>query len=77
MRCDVCGNSYDKSFQVTAADGKTMTFDAFECAIQALAPICPHCQTRIVGHGVEADGQIFCCAHCARAMGENDLRDRA
>jgi hypothetical protein len=33
--------------------GRTMTFDSFECAIQALAPTCPHCGNRIIGHGVE------------------------
>ena len=51
-RCDQCGNDYDKSFEVTMA-GRTMTFDSFECAIQALAPTCPHCGNRIIGHGVE------------------------
>jgi hypothetical protein len=76
MRCDVCGNDYDKSFQVVAA-GRTMTFDAFECAIQALAPRCAHCECRIVGHGLEADGKMYCCAHCARAVGEDHLKDRA
>jgi hypothetical protein len=34
--CDVCGNDYDKAFQVTQSD-KTMTFDSFECAIHAMA----------------------------------------
>jgi hypothetical protein len=76
MRCDVCGNDYDKSFQITAG-GRTMTFDAFECAIHALAPVCAHCQCRVVGHGVEADGRIYCCAHCARDSGEQSLKDRA
>jgi len=76
MRCDHCGNDYDKSFQLIAA-GKTMTFDSFECAIQMVAPSCAHCQCRIVGHGVEADGAIFCCAHCARQSGETGLVDRA
>ena len=76
MRCDHCGNDYDKSFQLIAA-GKTMTFDSFECAIQMVAPTCAHCQCRIVGHGVEADGAIFCCAHCARQSGETGLVDRA
>jgi hypothetical protein len=52
------------------------TFDSFECAIHALAPVCPHCNCRIVGHGVEADGQIFCCVHCARAAGKTQLKDR-
>ena len=26
---------------------------------------------------VEADGQMYCCAHCARTLGRRDLRDRA
>ena len=76
MRCDVCGNDYDKAFQVTAL-GRTMTFDAFECAIQAMAPRCGHCACVVVGHGVEADGVVYCCAHCARAEGEKALKDRA
>ena len=59
-RCEQCGNDYDKAFQVMRA-GKTMTFDSFECAIQALAPTCPHCGCRIIGHGVEHNGTIFCC----------------
>jgi hypothetical protein len=29
-RCEVCGNDYDKSFQVL--DGTTHVFDCFECA---------------------------------------------
>jgi hypothetical protein len=56
--CDVCGNDYDKAFQVTSA-GRTMTFDSFECAIQAMAPSCAHCGCKIVGHGVEAAGRMF------------------
>jgi hypothetical protein len=76
MRCDVCGNDYDKSFQITGA-GRTMTFDSFECAIEAMAPRCAHCQCRIIGHGVESDAAIFCCASCARQMGEQALADRA
>jgi hypothetical protein len=34
--CEQCGNDYDKSFAVTMG-GRTMIFDSFECAIQALA----------------------------------------
>ena len=74
--CDVCGNDYDKSFQVSKS-GKTMTFDSFECAIQALAPRCEHCGCRVIGHGVEASGKIFCCAHCAKHTGVKGLSDRA
>jgi len=74
--CETCGNNYDKLFEVLWA-GKTHVFDSFECAIHALAPQCSHCGTRIVGHGVEADDRIFCCAHCARSQGEKSLKDRA
>jgi hypothetical protein len=74
--CETCGNDYDKAFQVTL-NGSTHTFDSFECAIQALAPTCPHCGTHVVGHGVENDGTIFCCAHCAKQEGVTQLRDRA
>jgi hypothetical protein len=41
-----------------------------------VAPECEHCGCKIVGHGVEAGGKIFCCAHCARESGESKLRDR-
>ena len=75
-RCEVCGNDYDKSFEVSMR-GRTYTFDSFECAIHALAPTCAHCQCRIVGHGVEAGNSIYCCANCAKQMGAQDLRDRA
>ena len=66
--CDVCGNDYDKAFQVTQS-GKTMTFDSFECAIHAMAPRCAHCQCAVIGHGVEAGGKFYCCAHCAKHSG--------
>jgi hypothetical protein len=75
-RCDVCGNDYDKAFQVRVA-GETHTFDAFECAIHRLAPACAHCGCKVVGHGVEASGRFFCCAHCARQAGVTSVKDRA
>jgi nitrite reductase/ring-hydroxylating ferredoxin subunit len=74
--CEVCGNTYDKSFEVVMA-GEAHVFDSFECAIQALAPKCEHCGCRIIGHGVEADGSIYCCVHCAERSGQTGLRDRA
>jgi Rieske Fe-S protein len=74
-RCEVCGNDYDKSFIVM--DGNTHVFDSFECAIHALAPTCAHCGCRVIGHGAEAQGRIFCCAQCARQIGVGELRDRA
>ena len=77
-RCETCGNDYDKAFTVTMPGGdERHLFDSFECAIHALAPTCSHCGVRIVGHGVEADGSIFCCAHCAEASGAGGLADRA
>jgi hypothetical protein len=73
--CSVCGNVYDKAFEVAMA-GTRQVFDSFECAIQALAPVCAHCGCRIIGHGMEAEGVLYCCAHCAAAKGETGLRDR-
>lgn len=75
-RCEVCGNDYDKSFEIIMS-GARHVFDSFECAIQALAPVCSHCRCRIIGHGVEAGNKIFCCAHCASAAGVAGMRDRA
>lgn len=75
-QCVTCGNDYDKAFFVSIGDA-TYSFDSFECAIQRLAPTCEHCHCRIIGHGVEADGKMYCCAHCASGEGETSLRDRA
>jgi len=75
-KCDVCGNDYDKAFTVTMAD-REFTFDSFECAIHALAPACAHCGCKVIGHGVERDGVVFCCASCAEHAGVGGLVDRA
>jgi hypothetical protein len=74
--CEVCGNEYDKAFEVRRG-GETHTFDSFECAIHALAPACSHCGCRVIGHGVEAEDGIFCCAHCAEKAGVSGVADRA
>ena len=63
--CDTCGNDYDRTFKVDAADGNSYHFDSLECAIQVLAPQCAHCGCRVIGHGTERDGTVYCCAHCA------------
>lgn len=76
-RCEVCGNDYDKSFEVRPAGGEAHTFDSFECAAHALAPTCAHCGIRILGHGMEADSTTYCCAHCAREAGHSQAADRA
>lgn len=74
--CMVCGNSYDKPIEVRVAGGAPHVFDSFECAIHALAPLCEHCGCRIIGHGVQAGGSIYCCAHCAQQVGIDGIRDR-
>lgn len=75
-RCDVCGNDYDKAFELMA-NGRRHVFDSFECAIHAVAPRCAHCRCHIIGHGVEVGSQIFCCAHCATHVGAEGVVDRA
>jgi hypothetical protein len=72
--CVVCGNDYEGAFQVSI-DGRTYVFDSFECAIHRLAPTCQHCGCRVIGHGVQAGKQIFCCAACAGSTGAEGLRD--
>ena len=74
--CHHCGNKYDKCFDLSI-DGKTYSFDSFECAIHVFAPQCDHCDCRILGHGVEGDGAIYCCAHCARSAGLVGVVDNA
>jgi hypothetical protein len=74
--CDTCGNDYDKTFLIVQGE-RSGTFDSFECAVQAMAPTCDHCGCRIMGHGVEIGGTMFCCASCARrAVPEAGLADR-
>jgi hypothetical protein len=74
-KCEVCGNDYDKAFDVVMK-GEKHTYDSFECAIHALAPTCSNCGVRIIGHGMEKDGIFFCCAHCAAKEGVHELEDR-
>ena len=74
-QCETCGNEYDKAFEVVR-EGERHVFDSFECAIQALAPRCAHCGFAIIGHGVENDEEMFCCAHCAKAVGVAGAKDR-
>jgi hypothetical protein len=73
--CEVCHNDYDKAFEMTMA-GKKHVFDSFECAIHAMAPTCSHCHCRIVGHGIESNGSMYCCAHCAQQKGVRGAKDR-
>ncbi|CAN5573628.1 hypothetical protein BH24ACT26_BH24ACT26_21830 [soil metagenome] len=77
-KCETCGNDYDKAFAITpAGESDPHIFDSFECAIHALAPTCSHCGCKVIGHGVEAGGSVYCCAHCADQEGAEGLSDRA
>lgn len=67
--CDVCGNDYARAFQVTTAQGETFHFDSIECAAHKIAPVCPHCDCMILGHGIETPSGIYCCANCTRHAG--------
>jgi hypothetical protein len=53
----------------TSVPSLLTTFDSFECAIHALAPTCEYWGVKVIGHGVEADGRFYCCAHCASMAG--------
>ena len=50
---------------------------SFECAIHALAPACEYHGVKVIGHGVEANGSFYCCAHHASMAGQSRLADRA
>ena len=58
------------------SNGDRGVFDSFVCAISVIAPKCTRCGISIVGHGVQAYGAIYCCAHCARGEGVDRVRDR-
>jgi len=73
-RCEVCGNEYDLAIEILAA-GQRHVFDCFECAIHVLAPVCDHCGCRIIGHEMAAGERMFCCAHCAKREGVEQLVD--
>lgn len=75
-KCEVCGNQYEKAFEVTM-QGATHVFDSFECAIHLLAPACAHCGCKVIGHGIDAGPDVYCCAHCARHAGVTDVRDHS
>ena len=73
--CDACGNKYEAMLEVKR-DGKTYHFDCFECAIHALAPECPTCGVKVIGHGVEAEGRVYCGANCAHRAGVEGINVR-
>ncbi len=76
MSAFVGGVRNSKAFQVNMPGEGALTFDSFECAIDALAPTCEYCGVKVIGHGVEADGHFYCCAHCASMAGAAQVQDR-
>ena len=74
--CDTCGNEYAGAFQVVMGK-RTYTFDSFECAIAKVAPTCAQCRCRVIGHGIEGNGIIYCCAHCAKDHGVTNVVDNS
>lgn len=76
VACATCGNTYDEPI-VVELRGERLTFDCFECAIHRLAPTCPTCGCRVIGHGSQVDDTVYCCASCARrGRSEAPVRDR-
>lgn len=72
--CHTCGNDYADTFTVSINE-RSFDFDSFECAIHALAPSCSHCGCRVLGHGMQSNSTIYCCANCASAAGIRGLTD--
>ena len=73
--CENCGNDYDKAFEVTM-DGKSHTFDSFECAINMLAPACAHCGTRSSVTASKPAAASTAATIAPRRAGVEGLRDR-
>ena len=75
-KCEVCGNQYKNMIEVRfQSEDQTHRFDSFECAAHKLAPSCAQCGVRILGHGMQAKDDIFCCASCARTAGKEGFVD--
>jgi hypothetical protein len=75
ITCNTCGNTYDRGMTILM-NGSQYEFDCFECAIAALAPRCGRCSCTVIGHGVQADEVVYCCAHCARLDQTATIIDR-
>jgi hypothetical protein len=75
ITCDTCGNHYERAFTVRTHDGRDFTFDSIECAAEGIAPRCPHCNCRILGHGIQYEDDTYCCASCLRASGVEGATD--
>ena len=76
--CDICGNEYRNALLISVEGlaGRGV-YESFECAIAGHAPRCARCGCAIIGHGVQDDVSIYCCANCARRDGNRELVDNA
>ena len=74
--CEVCGNTYARALLISV-EGRSgqRAYDSFECAIAGMAPHCAHCETPVIGHGIQDGETVYCCAHCAHADGAAAARD--
>lgn len=69
--CDGCGRDAPVARTFTVAVGENVgRFDSVQCAITVMAPRCPRCCCRVLGHGADGHhGLIFCCEHCRDEWG--------
>ena len=74
-KCEVCGNEYDKSFEVMVGDQKHV-FDSFECAMSAFAPHCGTCGCKLTGQAVVLGDTIYCSYACASGAYIHDYEHR-
>ena len=72
--CEVCGNDYDKAFEVRARVGHTSSIASSAPSTHWRLPV-PIAAAGSSGMA-SANGRIFCCAHCAGQEGVPELRDR-
>jgi len=70
MSCTACGISINEPLTIRYKY-TTHEYCCFECAISRLAPTCPFCKCRVIGHGVQSlDGSTYCCHHCLKRSGK-------
>jgi hypothetical protein len=75
-KCMVCGGTY-RDMLVIQYRGQEQAFDCFECAVHALAPHCALCGCKVIGHGIDEGGRIYCCRHCAATAAEGGVEGSA
>ena len=73
--CSTCGNDYEMTFHVQDYKGQEYDFDSIECAANKVAPRCARCDCTVLGHGIQAETTIYCCASCAREDGVDEAND--